>query len=99
VQKDGSLANQREFAKLEGGGADGSTIDAAGRIYVTSTAGIQVIGPDGKNLGVIPTPRPVITAAFSGKDKKTLYAVANNQQEDHIYTIPMIAQGYKGRAK
>jgi gluconolactonase len=99
VQKDGSLTNQREFAKLEGGGADGSTIDAAGRIYVTSTAGIQVIGPDGKNLGVIPTPRAVITAAFSGKDKKTLYAVANNQQEDHIFTIPMIAQGYKGRAK
>jgi hypothetical protein len=48
---------------------------------------------------VIPTPRPVITAAFSGKDKKTLYAVANNQREDHIYTIQMIAQGYKGRAK
>jgi gluconolactonase len=99
VQKDGSLTNQREFAKLQGGGADGSTIDAAGRIYVTSTAGIQVIAPDGKILGVIPTPRPVITTAFSGKDKKTLYAVANNQQEDHIYTIPMIAQGYKGRAK
>jgi gluconolactonase len=51
VQKDGALTNQREFARLEGGGADGSTIDAAGRIYVTSSAGIQVIGPDGKNLG------------------------------------------------
>ncbi len=99
VQKDGSLTNQREFAKLQGGGADGSTIDAAGRIYVTSTAGIQVIAPDGKNLGVIPTPLPVITTAFSGKDKKTLYAIANNQREDHIYKIQMIAQGYKGRAK
>jgi sugar lactone lactonase YvrE len=99
VQKDGSLTNQREFAKLEGTGADGSTIDAAGRIYVTSSAGIEVIGPDGKHIGVIPTPLPVITTAFSGKDKKTLYAIANNQREDHIYTIPMIAQGYKGRAK
>ncbi len=100
VQKDGSLKNQREFAKLEGGGgADGSTIDAAGRIYVTSTAGVQVIGPDGKYLGLIPTPRNVITAAFSGKDKKTLYAVFNDQREDRIYTIPMIAQGFKGRAK
>jgi gluconolactonase len=100
VQKDGSLTNQREFAKLEGGpGADGSTIDAAGRIYVTSGAGVQVIGPDGKYLGLIPTPRPIITAAFSGKDKKTLYAIANDQREDHIFTIPMIAQGYKGRAK
>jgi gluconolactonase len=98
VQKDGSLTNQREFAKLEGTGADGSTIDSTGRIYVTSSAGIEVIGPDGKHIGVIPTPRAVITAAFSGKDKKTLYAIANNQQEDHIYKIQMVAQGYKGRA-
>ena len=37
VQPDGSLTNQREFGKLEGGGGgDGLTIDSAGRIYVTS---------------------------------------------------------------
>ena len=48
VQPDGSLTNQREFARLEGGGnGDGSTIDAAGRIYVTTNPGVQVIGPDG----------------------------------------------------
>src|SRR3984957_3077699 len=36
VQKDGSLTNQREFAKLqgEGFGGDGSTFDAQGRFYV-----------------------------------------------------------------
>jgi gluconolactonase len=99
VQPDGSLTNQREFAKLQGGGSDGSTIDAAGRVYVTSTIGVQVIGPDGKYLGVIPTPRPVISAAFSGKDKKTLYVVANDRMNDQIFEISMIAQGYKGRAK
>ena len=32
VQPDGSLKNQREFAKLTAGGSDGSTIDAAGRV-------------------------------------------------------------------
>jgi len=99
VQPDGSLTNQREFAKLQGGGSDGSTVDAAGRIYVTSNIGVQVIGPDGKYLGVIPTPRAVISTAFSGKDKKTLYAVANDRMNDQILAIPMIAQGYKGRAK
>ncbi len=103
VQKDGSLTNQRDFAKLEGGGAgDGSTIDSMGRIYVsTSAPGIQVIGPDGKYLGIIPTPRDVISAAFSGPDKKTLYIVGWDaaQQHDWIMKIPMIAQGYKGRAK
>jgi gluconolactonase len=105
VQPDGSLTNQRDFAKWEGGGGDGSTFDAAGRLYVTSTAGIQVISPDGKTLGVIPTPHGVISVTFSGKDRKTLYAVGReggNQAPGNkaiILTIAMIAQGPKGRGK
>ena len=79
VQKDGSLTNQREFVKLAGGG-DGSTFDAAGRMYVTDSAGIEVISPEGKVLGAIPTPRGVISVAFSGPDRKTLYAVARTGQ-------------------
>jgi len=99
VQKDGSLTNQREFAKLEGGG-DGSTFDSTGRLYVTlQAAGIQVFSPDGKSLGVIPTPRPVITVTFSGPDRKTLYAVSRTGNTDWIIAIPMIAQGPKGRGK
>lgn len=103
VQKDGSLTNQRQFAKLEGGGfgGDGSTFDAAGRIYVTTNGGINVIAPDGKNLGLIPTPRDVISVAFSGPDRKTLYAVSrdNAQNKDWIIALQMIAQGPKGRGK
>ncbi len=101
VQKDGSLTNQREFAKLEaGGGGDGSTFDSAGRLYVTSQAtGVQVFGPDGKYLGVIPTPRPVISVTFSGPDRKMLYAVSRIGNTDWIIAIPMIAQGPKGRGK
>ena len=102
VQKDGSLTNQREFAKLEGGGnGDGSTFDAAGRLYVTTNPGVQVISPDGKYLGLIPTPRGIISVAFSGPDRKTLYVVAreNSQNKDWILAIPMVAQGAKGRGK
>lgn len=103
VQKDGSLTNQREFAKLEGGGfgGDGSTFDSTGRLYVTSNGGVNVIGTDGKNLGLIPTPRGLISVAFSGPDRKTLYAVArdNAQNKDWIIAIEMLAQGPKGRAK
>jgi gluconolactonase len=100
VQKDGSLTNQREFAKLQGGG-DGSTFDTTGRLYVTSNGGVNVIGTDGKNLGLIPTPRDVISVAFSGPDRKTLYAVSrdNAQNKDWIIAIEMIAQGPKGRGK
>jgi gluconolactonase len=99
VQPDGSLKNERQFAMV---GGDGTTIDSEGRLYSTQpggTSGIQVVAPDGKFLGEIPTPLPIITAAFSGPDKKTLFAVANTQRFDEIFTIQMIAQGYKGRAK
>jgi gluconolactonase len=109
VQADGSLTNQREFAKLTAPGGDGLAVDSQGRLYVSNFAtGVEVIGRDGTHLGVIPTPRSVITSAFGGTDKKTLYIltrgatgadgseVANAAQ---VWTIPMIAQGYKGRAK
>jgi len=101
VQPDGSLTNERQFVMWDMGGGDGSAVDSEGRIYVTTNgnSGIQVLGPDGKIIGSIPTPLNFITVAFSGPDKKTLYGVANNQRFDEIFTIQMIAQGYKGRAK
>jgi len=109
VQPDGSLTNEREFGKLEGGGyGDGTTIDSEGRLYVTTGPGVQVLGADGKYLGLIPTPRPVISAAFSGKDKKTLYILARGARDQagtevanaaQVYTIEMAAQGFKKRVK
>ena len=56
--------------------------------------------PDGKLLGSIPSPVSLITAAFAGPDKKTMYAVtsiraADGTQSAEVYSIPMIAQGYK----
>jgi sugar lactone lactonase YvrE len=102
VEKDGSLTNQREFAKWAMGGGDGSTFDAAGRIYVTTNAGgIQVISPEGKFLGNIPTPRAVLSVTFSGPDRKMLYAVSRDtpQNKDWIIALSLIAQGPKGRGK
>ena len=116
IQPDGSVENQREFARLEAGGSgDGMTIDAAGRIYVSSGPGVQVLSPEGKYLGLIPTPRSAISATFSGPAKRTLYVVGagalgpggmefrtppgvrNNAKT--IFKIPMLAEGFQGRAK
>ena len=108
VQKDGSLTNQREFGKLTSGGGDGSTIDAKGRLYVTTNGGVEVLGTDGKSLGVIGTPRGAISTAFGGKDKKTLFALlrggtdasgADQANVAQVWSIQMATTGYKGRAK
>jgi gluconolactonase len=116
VQPDGSVTNQRDFGKLEAGGVgDGMAIDSAGRIYVTSAPGVQVLDAEGKYLGVIPAPRAVISAAFSGLDKKTLYVVGSGALDvdgkefqtpegvrnnaKTIYKIGMLAQGFEGRVK
>ncbi len=75
---------------------------------MTTNGGVEVLGADGKSLGVIGTPRGAISTAFGGKDKKTLFAllrggtdaqgadVANVAQ---VWSLQMTTTGYKGRAK
>lgn len=116
VRPDGAVTNQRDFAKLEAGGnGDGMALDSAGRLYVTTGPGVQVLSPEGKYLGVIPAPRGVISAAFSGPGKKTLYVVGSGAADADgkefqtppgvrnnaktIYKIDMLAQGFEGRVK
>ena len=116
ILADGSVTNRRNFATLEAGGnGDGMAIDDDGRLYVTSAPGVQVIGADGKYLGLIPTPRPSISVAFSGTGKQTLYVVGSGafgtdgqefktpegvrNNAKTIYRLPMIAAGFSGRAK
>ncbi|MGZ5579651.1 MAG: SMP-30/gluconolactonase/LRE family protein, partial [Methylobacter sp.] len=104
IAADGSISNRRNFAKLEGwkqeengwsSGADGLAIDDNDRVYVASNAGIEVFSPKGEALGVIVLPKKPQNIAFAGPDKKTLYAVGRGA----AYKIPLLAQGYKGRAK
>ena len=104
VQPDGALANQRDFAPLTGGG-DGSAVDQEGRIYVATGAGADVIAPDGKVLGSIPGPRGMHGVAFGGKDKRTLFGIVfygswgTPSARNQVVALPMLAQGYLGRAK
>jgi gluconolactonase len=98
-----------------GGNGDGMAIDAAGRLYVTSPPGVQVFDRGGTYRGLIPTPRNAISVAFAGRDKKTLYVVGSGalgvdgkefttpdgvrNNAKTIYKLPMLAEGFKGRAK
>jgi gluconolactonase len=116
IQPDGSVTNRRNFGTLDAGGnGDGMAIDNDGRLYVTSAPGVQVLSPEGKYLGLIPTPRPSISVAFSGPGKRTLYIVGSGalgpdgqefktpdgvrNNAKTIYRLPTIAAGFSGRAK
>jgi sugar lactone lactonase YvrE len=104
VSKDGAASRQRNFAQLAGykqtdngfsSGADGLAVDSAGRLYVASTAGVQVFDARGKALGVIELPNPPQNLAFAGVDRKTLYVVGRGA----VWKIRTQAQGPKNRAK
>jgi gluconolactonase len=110
----GLLSNRRDFAMLPAGGiGDGMVTDSEGRLYVSANPGLQVFDKTGKYLGLIPTPRGVISVTFAGADRKTLYVVGSGAEDENgqpiregpqqtaatIYKLPAIAQGLKGRAK
>lgn len=110
VQAPGKLTSQREFVKLEAGGnGDGLAVDTAGNLYVAAGPGVQIYNPQGKYLGLIPTPpgRPT-GQAFAGADRKTLYVVVQSTTDANgrpmamgrtVYRIPMLAQGLPVRSK
>ena len=74
VEGPGMLTNRRDFAMLPAGNyGDGMAVDSDGRLYVSSRDGVQVFDKTGKHLGVIPTPRGIISVAFAGpKQENTL---------------------------
>jgi len=117
IQPDGTTKNQRDLAMLQGAaGGDGMCIDSEGRLYVTAgDTGIQVFSVEGKHLGIIPLPRSASSVAFSGPNKKVLYAKGAGMTTPDgneyrtpegvrnnakaIYKIDMAAQGFTARPK
>ncbi|MES1262931.1 MAG: SMP-30/gluconolactonase/LRE family protein, partial [Peristeroidobacter soli] len=101
---DGSIAGPKNFAKLKGfkqsetgptSGADGLAVDASGRLYVATSAGVEVFDARGKALGVIELPRPPQNLAFAGSDRKSLYVVGRGA----VWKIRTLASGPADRAK
>ncbi|SHG53731.1 gluconolactonase [Hydrocarboniphaga daqingensis] len=105
VAADGSVSRRRNFVRLEGwsqdekgtwsSGADGLAVDADGRIYVATNAGVEVFSAQAQALGVIRLPKKPQNLAFAGNDKKTLYVVGRGA----VYRIATLTSGYRGRAK
>ncbi len=105
VKPDGTLTNHRSIGKYVGvtkgangffnSNADGIAIDSEGRIYVGTLQGVQVLTPQGENLGLIPVSQRPQNLAFAGPDKRTLYIAGQGA----MYSVKMLSQGYMGRPK
>ncbi len=104
IGRDGMVSNRRDFARLEGfrktdtgttSGADGLAIDAQDRVFVASTAGVQVFSSKGEHLGTIALPKAPQNIAFAGPGKSTLYIVGRGA----AYHITLLTKGYGGRVK
>ncbi len=100
VDANGDLKNKRDFAKLalppaQGGraatsGADGIAVDEKGRLYVATTAGVQVLSVKGEALGVIVLPKTPQNLAFGGGPKRNvLYVVGRGS----VYRITTLTKG------
>jgi len=98
VQPDGSLDGRRDFARLAGfrstpdgpnSGADGIAVDASGRVYVATRAGIEVFSAEGSALGVISLPKQPQNLAFGGPDRSQLYVVGRGS----VYRIKTLTKG------
>jgi gluconolactonase len=75
------LGGERVFAEISEGFPDGIEVDAAGHVYTTGGAGVQVFDPDGELTGEIPVPGAV-NFTFGGD---VLFVTA----DDAIWAVPL----------
>ncbi len=71
------------------GGPDGMKVDTAGRVYVAVAQGVWVYEPDGRLLGIIPTPARPANLAWRGQDGATLAITA----VDKVHQIRLKTSG------
>lgn len=88
IEKDGSLTNkERYYGPLQvppgadRPGSDGMKVDAVGRLYVATRAGLQMFDPTGRLGGTILKPHsgPLSNVCFGGKNLDTLYVTAGDK--------------------
>ncbi len=96
-QSDGTLAHKQTYGHLhlndlaKGSNADGMTVDTEGRIYVTSSVGLQVLDQLGRVHLIIAKPQPkwLSNVTFGGPEFDTLYVTTN----DKVYRRKVKAKG------
>lgn len=92
VKADGTLANNRVWAKTVGdgpGAPDGMKMDSAGNIYCCGPGGIHVFATDAVCLGVIKVPEHTANFCFGDDDLRSLFITASTS----VYRIRVATAG------
>jgi sugar lactone lactonase YvrE/enterochelin esterase-like enzyme len=87
IKNDGTLANKQKYGWLHikdddnNSGAGGLTCDTAGRVYVATSLGIQVMDQIGRVNAIIPLPggANAISLGFAGPGFDVLYVAAGDK--------------------
>jgi gluconolactonase len=83
VQRDGTVANAKLFADMNGatgaGNPDGMKFDEKGNLYSVGPGGIWVFNPAGKQLGLIVPPENAPGFTFGDSDGKSIYIAASSR--------------------
>ncbi len=77
IASDGSLVDQRLWAKLDGQGADGICMDAEGCVWASSGPHCVRVKEGGDILDEVVVDRMCFAVMLGGVDGRTLYIVAN----------------------
>ncbi len=79
VHRNGTVSNDRIFAKLDKGGPDGIRCDNQGRVWSSSGDGVQVFNHDGSLIARILLPKGAANLCFGGPNGRTLFMTARDQ--------------------
>ena len=96
VQADGSLINKQRYGWLhvpddqDNAWSDGLKCDTAGRVYVASRLGIQIVDQTGRVNAIIPVPSgQASNVCFGGKNFDTIYVTS----VDKVYRRKLKVRG------
>jgi gluconolactonase len=97
IQKDGTVTNAHDFYVWpmppgQRGGVDGLKVDAKGNLWATGVGGVNVITPQGKNIGHFQVAgHGTSNVAFGGKDYSDLFVTGGN----FVYRLHTLTKGQK----
>ena len=102
VTSDGKVSNQRDFATWPPdirGAMDGLKVDMQGNVWATGPGGVNIITPQGKNLGHIQVSgRTASNVAFGGPTLGDLYVTGSPGAKSGPGALFRLHLGIRGRS-